>query len=445
MNISKYLGDDFNLTNYISQSTELERSITIEKVKRMSEKGAMTCPFCNEELNVRAGAMRDIHFAHLKGKSCLFSEAHDTYQAQIHRENQKHSIIKEAIYNELKSQVIIKPDLHVEYGHIEKASEKWKHYPDIYLKKNGKEFAISVITKVHSAGDENVVKMIKKRNEYFKSKGLNVIWFVEDRELANDYGNRVIHLWEAEYELAIKTSQDTIWDYLLHKLDQEDPKQSIFDIFKYKKTIDPSIDVKSLYYVHSGDEMTFSVYRLILDEKRHPYKAFAVNAGYRVSMSDALVIRDSIILSDAEKDDEDRREFEVLYYSNKKKLQEEYEEQQREILRQQKQKEEEQRSENERQQLLNQESDQRWEERKRNQPQYNQTQSSRFDIGLEAIKEKLARCKISPMLEIYPVFHSHIEYCESIILKIENNENTKNEYDSLLSRIQNMIIPLLKE
>jgi hypothetical protein len=334
MDIAKYLGEDFNLTKYISQSTESDNDRTIEKVKRMAEKGAMTCPFCFERLIVRAGELRDIHFAHRKGKSCVLSEAHDTYQNQTKYESQKHSIIKEAVFNELKSQEKIKPDLHVEYGHIEKASEKWKYYPDIYLKKSGKEFAISVITRVYSVGDEKLVKSIKKRNKYFKEKGLNVIWFVEDRELADDLEKRVIHLWEAECELAIKTDQDIQWDLLLLKLNTIGPKHSIFDVFGYKRNIDPSIDVKSIYYVHSvGDEITFSVYRLILDEKLSPYKAFAVNSGYRVSMSDALVIRENIILSDAQKDDEDRRVFEELY-NEKRRIFEEVLKKQEEVRQQ---------------------------------------------------------------------------------------------------------------
>jgi hypothetical protein len=448
MDISIYEGKEFNLTAYISQFSESDRVRTIERVKRMSEKGAMICPFCNEKLIIKAGLIRDIHFAHLKGQSCLFSEAYDTYQAQVQRENQKHSIIKEAVYNELKSQVIIKPDLHVEYGYIEKADEKWRMYPDIYVKKNEKEFAISVITGVNSVGDDNVVKMIKKKNEYFQGKGLNVIWFVEDRELADDLNNRVIHLWEAEYELAIKTGQDSEWDLLLDKLNQEDAKHSLFDIFKYKKDTDPSIDVKSLYYVHSvGDGMTFSVYRLILDERKYPFRAFAVNGGYRISMSDALVIRENILLSDAQKDHEDRRVFEELYFSNKKKIYEEYEEQQRELVRQQQLRDDELRNENERQRNRSQEREQKREDSKRNQSQFkfSQAENVAFDIGFQAIKEKLQKCKVSPMLKVYPAFHSHIEYCDSIVLKMEQNEATKNEYDSLLGRIHNMIIPLLGE
>ncbi|WP_176462619.1 competence protein CoiA family protein [Paenibacillus odorifer] len=282
----------------------------IDKYRKAAEKKAMICPFCHEELRLRAGEIRDIHFAHLKGKSCQGAEAYDTYHNQTKRENKKHSVIKEIIYNELKGQELIRPDLKVEYGYKEKAEEKWKHYPDIYLNKNGREFAVSVITNVHEIGDDKIVKTINKRNKYFKEKGLESIWFVEDRELADDYEHRVLHLWEAEYGLAIKTEEDYIWDKLLKELSEEFPGQNIPSLFGYRAHGIMNRDVRSLYYVHSiGDEITFSVYRLILDQMQSPFRGFALTEGYRMNISQALIVRDEILLSDKEQEDKNRFEF----------------------------------------------------------------------------------------------------------------------------------------
>ena len=310
MDVALYLGTIVNINTEINRLNESDKDKTIDKYKKIAEKGAITCPFCNEKMLLRAGKVRDIHFAHLKGKTCLESEAYDSYQYQTKRESKKHSVIKEIIYNELKSQEIIKPDLKVEYGYKEKAKEKWKHYPDIYMCKNGREFAISVITNVHEIGDDKVVKTINARNHYFNGKGLQSIWFIEERELADDFDHRVLHLWEAEYGLAVKTEEDLIWDKFVSDIIKQFPEYSIYELFGYKAYARMVTDVRSLYYVHSiGDDILFSVYRVILDESKSPFRAFAVNQGYQLNMSKALVIRDNILLADSEREEVARIDF----------------------------------------------------------------------------------------------------------------------------------------
>jgi hypothetical protein len=320
MEIAWYEEEPFNIIKELHRHSESQHGGIIEKIRKTAEKGAMTCPFCKEELRLRAGDIRNVHFAHRKGKTCKEAKAYDTYNKQTKRENKKHSVIKEIIYNELKGQELIRPDLKVEYGYKEKSEEKWKHYPDIYLNKNGREFAVSVITNVYGIGDDKIVNTINKRNKYFAAKGLESIWFVEDRELADDFKHRVLHLWEAEYGLAIKTEEDHKWDKFLEELREEFPAHSIFKLFDYKAYAPMERDVRSLYYVHSvGDEITFSVHRLILDQKRSPFRAFALTEGYRMNISQALIIRDEILLSDKDREDESRLEFanQVLFQIGK--------------------------------------------------------------------------------------------------------------------------------
>ncbi|TMV43044.1 competence protein CoiA [Paenibacillus mesophilus] len=324
MDIAQYEGSTVNINTELSKVSKHDRKKVIEKYRRIAEKGAMTCPFCSEKLLLRAGEIREIHFAHPAGKTCQEADAYDTYRKQTRRENKKHSIIKEAIYTELKSQEVIKPDLRVEYGYKEKAAEKWRHYPDIYMNKGGREFAISVITHVHEIGDEKVVKTISKRNQYFAAKGLETIWFVEDRELADDFEHRVLHLWEAEYGLAIKTVADRLWDAFLEGIMQDFPYNNIFELFRYRSYARMHFDVRSLYYVHStDDEITFSVYRMILDKKRKPFRAFALNRGYRMHMSSALIVRDEIVLSREEQEDQDRIQFAIEVAERIEQLREE--------------------------------------------------------------------------------------------------------------------------
>lgn len=303
-----YEGQVINVKNIILNAVEKNKAI--DTYRKIAEKGAITCPFCSEKLLLRAGDIRDIHLAHSRGRTCQIAKAYDRYQVQVARENTKHSVIKEIIYTDLKGQERFKPDLRVNYGYEEKGTESWRHYPDIYLNKNGREFAISIITNVHEIGDNKVVRLIDARNKYFKEKGLETIWFIEDRELAMDYEKRILHLWEAEYGLAIKTEEDHKWDELLNGLVDEFPNVNMANLFGYRSHGPFDVDVRSLYYVHSeGEHITISTHRIILDHKKTPYRAFAITKGYQQSISYALIVKNEILLSDPEQEEKDRLDF----------------------------------------------------------------------------------------------------------------------------------------
>lgn len=273
------------------------REVAIDQIKKRGQKRAYTCPFCEEFLTLRAGNTNEPHFAHIRDKSCLMSQAYEQYEKQIKRESSKHSVIRDVIFDDLSTQGKYKPDLKVEHGYQAKLQESWKIVPDIVVKKGSKQFGISILTNVHQKGDENLVKLIRKRQKYFKEKELDVIWFVEDRELSVDLTYRVLFLWESEILLTNKTSWDSKWDDLIHELSDNDT-YPLYEVFNYHGRTEIANDVRSLYYVNSNqDEITFSVYRMILDELQSPYRAFAVSSGYNIQLSEALVIQDQLRLS----------------------------------------------------------------------------------------------------------------------------------------------------
>ncbi|MCL6663509.1 hypothetical protein [Paenibacillus amylolyticus] len=71
----------------------------------------------------------------------------------------------------------------------------------------------------------------------------------------------------------------------------------MYEVFNYHGRTELANDVRSLYYVNSNqDEITFSVYRMILDELQSPYRAFAVSTGYNIQLSEALIIQDQLRL-----------------------------------------------------------------------------------------------------------------------------------------------------
>ncbi|MCP1133386.1 competence protein CoiA [Paenibacillus polysaccharolyticus] len=295
MQIAMYEQKRIFLTEEFPKFTS--REIAIDQIKKRGQKRAYTCPFCEEFLTLRAGSMNEPHFAHIRGKSCLMSQAYEQYEKQINRESSNHSVITDAIYDDLSTQGKYKPDLKVEHGFQAKLKENWKIVPDIVVKKGSQEFGISILTNVHQKGDENLVKLIRKRQKYFKEKELDVIWFVEDRELSVDLTYRVLFLWESEILITSKTPWDCKWENLVHELSINDT-YPLHEVFNYHGRTELTNDVRSLYYVNSNqDEITFSVYRMILDELNSPYRAFAISTGYNIQLSEALVIEDQLRLA----------------------------------------------------------------------------------------------------------------------------------------------------
>lgn len=208
----------------------------------------------------------------------------------------------------MKTQEKINGDLHVEYGYIEKADEKWKYYPDIIIENSKTELAITILTDVTATKDSRLVQQIKKRNDYFKTKNLKPIWFVEETEQSVDMDRRVIHLWEAELDIAVKMEEDLKWEEALDHLKM---KNSLFDLFNYHHQNAPrKYEVFSLYYVKSTEtKITFTVQRFLKDQISHPYRAFALNEAYEIKMATALLTEDTLQLSDPLIENQQRESF----------------------------------------------------------------------------------------------------------------------------------------
>ncbi|WP_342600228.1 competence protein CoiA family protein [Psychrobacillus sp. FSL H8-0483] len=305
MREAHYEGKNFDLVVYLESKSNTKE---IEKLKKRADKGAFSCPYCNETLIIRSGEIREVHFAHRHSKSCAMSVASEVYQKQLKGESKRHSVMKDIIHDELKSQEKINTDLHVNYGYMSKAEEKWKYYPDIIINFKGKESAISILSEVTSNKDEQLVKRIKNRNRYFKRKNLETVWFVENTEQSIDMAHHVIHLWEAELDIASKTAEDRKWEDCINTLS---PKYPLFELFDYHNNYSPvPINVRSLYYISSTDtNIVFSVQRFIQDQDKYPFRAFALNEAYQMSLSTALRTTVTLQLSDQVMENKQRQHF----------------------------------------------------------------------------------------------------------------------------------------
>ncbi|MCL6663510.1 competence protein CoiA family protein [Paenibacillus amylolyticus] len=151
MQIAMYEQKQLSLHDEFPKFTS--REVAIDQIKKRGQKRAYTCPFCEEFFTLRAGSTNEPHFAHIRGKSCLMSQAYEQYEKQIKRESSNHSIIRDVIFDDLSTQRKYKPDLKVEHGYQAKVKESWKLVPDIVVQKGSKEFGISILTNVHQRGD----------------------------------------------------------------------------------------------------------------------------------------------------------------------------------------------------------------------------------------------------------------------------------------------------
>lgn len=300
-----YEGGRFNLRTHLSLNDSVKEEIG--RLKKAADKGAFSCPYCGGILKLRAGNVNEKHFYHPRN-SCAISEASETYQKQTKRESKSHSVMKEIIYDELKTQEKINDNLQIEYGYVKKAEEKWRYYPDIIVDNKKSEIAISILTDVTATKDASLVRQIKKRNDYFKEKNLKPVWFVEKTEQSIDMDYRVIHLWEAELDIAIKMEEDYKWEEAVSSLEI---KNDLFDLFKYHyRSIPSNYDVRGLYYVKStATNIIFTVQRFIAEEFNHPYRAFALNDAYEIKMSTALLMDDVLQLSDPLIEEKQRNKF----------------------------------------------------------------------------------------------------------------------------------------
>ncbi|WP_025676894.1 competence protein CoiA family protein [Paenibacillus massiliensis] len=316
-----YEGKLFNIEDQINNSTN--RKQAIDTLKKRADKGAYACPHCGVPLIVKSGDIRGVFFSHNPGEACALTQSYDTYKKQTSRESKQHSVMREIVHEVLKNQEKIHKDLNVDFGYIAKAEEKWSYYPDIILKSNDTEMAISILTNVDRSKDSKLTKQIKKRNDFFNQKGLQSLWFIEEQELSLDWENHVIHLWESEINLSIKTEEDAKWDKLVNELNSD--MLYILDTFGYwRKKSTLELDTRSLYYIYSTQEgIDFSVHRFIIDEKQFPFRAFALTKGYRMSISTALSFNQKLALHDADLEQKDRNEFIQAYHMRKQKIEEE--------------------------------------------------------------------------------------------------------------------------
>ncbi|GEN36693.1 competence protein CoiA family protein [Aneurinibacillus danicus] len=290
----------------------------LELIRNIGEKGGYTCPFCGSNLRIRAGNVYDRHFAHWSGTSCWEAKIQEKqiekYKRQKKREAPTHPVIRSFIYNELKAQESSHKGVYIQHGVTAKAKERWTYYPDLILTIQDKEIAISVLTNVTPEKDKKLIRSIQKQNQFYREKGLEIVWFVEDREQTLNMHEHVIHLWASEVDLAIETAEDQKWTTFLKKLKQEN-HYSIFNVFGYVPVNDMDTKVKSLYYVSAQEEyVTFSVNRFILDGNTEPYQGFVFNEGYDMRMGTALSIGNlSLKLSDTALEEWLRNDFQKQY------------------------------------------------------------------------------------------------------------------------------------
>lgn len=307
----------------------LPYSTTKEEVnnfKKLADKDLFQCPHCKAKLIVKYGDTKGIYFSHQHSEACEESkkidQAEKRYSRQIERETKIHNTIQAILHDEISNQAKGNPMIKVDYGY--RAKPELKEFPDIWVKVADREFALSVITNVNSLVDNKLSNTISKRHQYFLEQGMEPIWFVEKKEQAIEGEKNSIVLWDAELTIAAKTNQDREWDKLLASLMKD---KMFFKYFNYPVSMENiAIDVRSMFYIYSNEErIVVKVQRFLKDRLVKPYRAFLIGDGYEIPFADAVLIKNSFLLSNPTLEVQYQNEFIQKF----KQLQNEYHEQQR--------------------------------------------------------------------------------------------------------------------
>lgn len=322
-----------------------------ESYKQLAKKGIYLCPYCQAELMVKYGELKEIHFSHKYSEACMESTVADKsekkYRKQVERETPKHKTLVDIFIDELKVTSKINPNVSVDYGY--RAKMNLTQYPDIWLKINDAEIAISIVTNVNPNADHKLAKEITKRHTYFLQQGMHPVWFIENKEFATEKEKNAIVLWEAEGSIALYTSEDRKWETALKSITND---LTFFLLFHYIPSMPKlNIEVRSLYYVRlNEDGITVKIQRFLKDRTEKPFRAFMLGDGYEISFAKALAVKEGRLhLSDPQMEEHYRNQFTERYQKLKKQKEEEErliqeleekrrkeQEEQLELLRQQK-------------------------------------------------------------------------------------------------------------
>ena len=260
--------------NKLYRIGNLTSTADIQNYKQLAKKGLFRCQYCNAELLVRSGEIKETHFAHWRSESCeesrIIEFAEKKYENQTKRESPQHRAVVDRMYDELKVQSHYKP-LNVEYGY--KAKTQLSEFPDVWVEMNGKEFALCILTNVNPHEDSKLSKKIVNRHQYFIRQGMTPIWFVENRQIAIEKEKNAIILWDARTVIASKTEEDTKWGVFLKGKIKD---LSFFEPYHYVPSMNKLfIDVRSMYYLYTrNDQMVVRILRFMSDRMERPCRAF---------------------------------------------------------------------------------------------------------------------------------------------------------------------------
>ncbi|WP_053361476.1 competence protein CoiA family protein [Bacillus sp. FJAT-27251] len=295
----------------------------INNYKKLANKELYQCPYCKAILIVKSGDERGLYFSHKHSEACIESrqmdKAEKKYRKQIEGESVLHRTMVDIVYDELTIQSKMKSNIEVNYGY--RAKPELKEYPDVWIKIDTVEYALSVVTRVNSKEDSKFSNMITNRHEYFQLQGMEPIWFIEKKEQSVEKEKNSIILWDAELTISLKTYEDRLWDSLLGNMIHD---RGFFSYFNYPVAMDDlTIDVRSMYYIYSKENgIVVKVQRFLKDRIIKPYRAFLINEGYEIPFADALILQNGPKLSDPNMEEINRKEFTLKFQRLKRKYRE---------------------------------------------------------------------------------------------------------------------------
>lgn len=302
----------------------------IDNHKQNANKGTFICPYCQAKLKVRSGPVLGNYFAHLHGEGCepsKQSEARSKKYEELKKDDTpRHPQILALMLDEFEVLSKVYPHISCSRGYLDATFSKY--IPDISLKINEHQYAITIFTNITSSSDDTKAKNIQKQRDYYASLGYEPLFFIEHSNLAIDVDGQTLVLWTSEKEALSTQAADLDWQNFLIDLVSLDDLQHLLNVPK------APLEIKSIMYITPADQsIAIEVFHVVKQPNSAPPKAYFFAKSYRLTFGEAFKIRnDALALADMKIEIENQALFaDTLELAKARNLKERKLEQQRQL------------------------------------------------------------------------------------------------------------------
>ncbi|WP_240416460.1 hypothetical protein [Paenibacillus periandrae] len=424
------------------------RDVLDEKYRKHAQKGKFICRCCGSTVKlVLYGPEKVCFFSHKNTDECSGKDNYKKYtSSRIGENDQQHRIGKTILKEYLTGQLKFR-GIEVQDGYLYK--QRLNIIPDLILYfPDGQVWAIDYITGTKT--DQNYHNFLRKRIQTYADQGFRSFFLIDEEWYSPHMEKPVLSLYRSEFLMLRSTEYDQIWKEKIESIVRLYGENSLI-VLQSSETIRP-YTVLTMMYVNMS-KLTALMVRCVPIISRSDS---TVGWAYMPHEAVPLQLDQIVTLNDRGTDFRWFAPNELSMRDElKQRAQNAYEELNAKLERERMEKEEEAKRLNEQAEKAAREYKQRQEAKTRVQQVYRDEVAAAYDVKQDAQSSSqiradafgkveyyrflLARFRLSEYLKAYPVFHEHIERCQSIIDQADRDgEISREAWSSLYSQMENM-------